>query len=586
MPNIKSEHHGWWGRLLHFVKIRFSLFVISIEALFVMLTTGVMYLSSEEVCLKLVRMIIDSEMDVITLTIRKNLGRVQNTVENVTWVVADDLQSPDLLFRDASHMVESNPDIYGTGIMFIPNYYPERGRWFEPYAVRKADGTVESKQLGGANHDYLVEDFFTKPIAANGGYWCEPYMDKDGANAIVSTYSAPVRDKTGRIVAVIGADISLSWLDDIINENKSLETTQRFLVTADYTMLAGDNIVMVQRIIDEAKNGGIQEKGYFTLSDNHKALKHIYYNMVGGKTGWLVFCVVDDNSVFGHLRRVQYSLLLMVLASVLLLGFIIWRSSRNQLRLLKVNAEKERYTSELLVAHNIQQSLLPQNYLKQEHVEIFGSVTPAREVGGDLFDYFFRDNKLYFCIGDVSGKGTPSAMLMSSTRSLFRAFSTRSGNLADNMGYINNALCEGNDSCMFVTLFMGVLDLTTGQLQYCNGGHDAPFIQTGGSWSRLPTESNIPLGLRTDEKFELQETVLQSCSTIFVYTDGLTEARSSKYELFGIKGVQQALQYCMDAHPREILATVKEEMKRFVGDAEQSDDLAMLAIRYTPTGKS
>ncbi len=583
MPNRKSEHHDWWRRSIHFVKIRLSLFVISIEAVFVMLITGVMYLSSEEAGLKLIGMLMDSEMDVITLTIRKNLAKVQSTVENVTWVVADDLRSPDLLFRDASQMVEHNPDIYGTGIMFIPDYYPEWGRWFEPYAVRKDDGTVESKQLGGANHDYLVEEFFTEPIAANGGYWCEPYLDKDGAKAIVSTYSAPVHDDTGRIVAVIGADISLSWLEDIINENKMLETTQRFLVTADYTMLAGENIAIVERIIDKVKNGKEESKGYFKLSDHQKNLKHVYFNPVGGKTGWTVFCVVDDNAVFGPLRRVQYLLLLMVLASVLVLGFIIWRTSRNQRRLLKVKAEKDRYSSELHVAHDIQQSLLPQNYLKQDHVEIFGSVTPAREVGGDLFDYFFRDNKLYFCVGDVSGKGTPAAMLMSSTRSLFRAFSTRSGHLADYMGCINKALSEGNDSCMFVTFFMGVLDLATGRLQYCNGGHDAPVILAGGSWTMLQTESNIPLGLSDEEKFELQETVLQPDSTIFLYTDGLTEATSSQHELFGMQRVQQALQYCVDAHPRQILATVTEEMKRFVGDAEQSDDLTMLAIRYTPT---
>ncbi len=575
-----DSRHNWWKRLKSFVKAHTSMAIVVVAALLLEITTGILYYTAQDIINRTLSLLIESEMNAISLSIRNHLAKVEITLDNMAWVVTEDLGEPDSLFSVTYQLVEHNPAIHGSSITCITNLYPQRGYWFEPYAVRRANGTIESMQLGSAEHDYTKSEFFTEPIAKGTGYWCEPYMDRDGAKEIVTSYGVPVRDYTDKIVAVVDADISLDWLDAVVNERRSYQSTQHFLVTGKNHMLAGQDSLLCNKLIGLIKNNN--GLGYFTMKGENDQLQHIFYTPIGGKTDWILISMVDDAEVFGELRQVRLFLLLMILAGFLLLGFIVWRTSRNLKHLRKVNAEKERISSELRVASKIQQSMLPPNYLKQDNVEIFGSLVPAREVGGDLFDYFIRDAKLFFCIGDVSGKGTPSAMLMASTRSLFRAFSTRQNNPAYIMQSVNEAACQGNDSCMFVTLFIGVLDLPTGRLHYCNAGHDAPFVMVSQQWSMINVKPHLPIGLFDDMKFDEQETYLQPESTIFLYTDGLTEAMDSKRKLFGINRVKAVLGTCTGKHPQELEYTVSNAVHEFVGDAEQSDDLTMLSIRYMP----
>jgi sigma-B regulation protein RsbU (phosphoserine phosphatase) len=236
------------------------------------------------------------------------------------------------------------------------------------------------------------------------------------------------------------------------------------------------------------------------------------------------------------------------------------------------------------VASQIQQTMLPPRSLDMDGVNIYGSLVPAREVGGDLFDYYIRDEKLFFCVGDVSGKGAPSAMLMGVIHSLFRAFSAHENNPARVIQAINENSCRGNDANMFVTLFMGVLDLPTGHLRLCNAGHDAPIVLHDGHSSMLNVKAHLPVGVFDDTIYEVQETHLEPGSTIFLYTDGLTEAKKGRNQLFGIQYTEKVLTKCAvdQMMPRQILEVLTQEVHRFVGDAEQSDDLTMLAIRYMP----
>jgi sigma-B regulation protein RsbU (phosphoserine phosphatase) len=220
--------------------------------------------------------------------------------------------------------------------------------------------------------------------------------------------------------------------------------------------------------------------------------------------------------------------------------------------------------------------------MHQDDVDICGSLVPAREVGGDLYDYFIRDEKLFFCIGDVSGKGVPAAMLMAVTHGLFRSASAHESNPARIMQYINEVSCQGNDSNMFVTMFIGVLDLPTGHLRYCDAGHDAPFITVDGQWSMTDIIPHLPVGVFDDVKYGVQKTSLQPDSTIFLYTDGLTEAKNEGHEQFGLERTKAVLNTCSDKEPQQVLEMVTEAVGGFVKDAEQSDDLTMLAIRYTP----
>ena len=578
-----NSQKGLWKRLQHFIKANTSLTVIIVAALLLELTTGILFYSAQNIIKHNAQRLIEREMNALYLCIRNKLAQVEVTVDNMSWVVNRDLQQANWMYEITELLVKNNTFIQSSGIAFTPDYYPKQGRWFEPCAIRKEDGSIESKQLGSANHDYTKAEFYTVPMVTGKCHWCEPYMDKDGSKNEVTTYSVPVRLDDGKIVAVIIVDISLDWLEDIMNEEKVYKSTRRFLTTGHYTLLAGDDTPIFNEALKIIRADD-DKKGYFTLNDEKGNKQHVFYTAIGGKTDWVLVNILDDNDVFGKLRRIRLSLLLPVMIGLLFIGFIVWRSSCNLERLRKMNAEKERIDSELRIANHIQQSMLPGQHLQRDDVDIFGSLVPAREVGGDLFDYYVRDEKLFFCIGDVSGKGTPSAMVMSVIHSLFRAFSAHESNPAHIMQNINEASCQGNDSNMFVTMLIGVLDLPTGNLRYCDAGHDSPFVIKNGDISMEECKPHLPLGVFEDIKYETQETMLAPDSTLFLYTDGLTEAKKGHKQYFGIQRTKEVIGHCAKERliPQQIIERVTEAVHQYVGDAEQSDDLTMLVIHYTP----
>lgn len=564
-----------------FFKTHTNLTIIIVAALLIELTTGIIYYNSQDIIKRTTIQVMERENNALYLCIRNKLAMVEVVLDNMSWIVTDDLLLPDSLSRATYQIVENNPMILGSSIACIPHLFPEHGYWFEPYSVRREDGSIETMQLGSESHDYTKLEFFTTPLATGKSHWCEPYWDKEGAKAQVTTYGAPVKNGKGEIVAVVEADLSLVWLEKVINESKAYPSNQRFLVTGNYNLLAGEDNQLLRTSLGYLKKDA-DKTGYVTMEDEKGQEKLLFYTPVGGKTDWILLNVLDSSDIFDKLRKIRTNLLLMVMAGLLLIGFIVWRSKCNLERLQQVNNEKKRISSELQVASQIQQMMLPHDHLQRDDMDVFGSLVPAREVGGDLFDYFIHDEKLYFCIGDVSGKGTPSAMLMAGTRSFFRAFSGHENNPGLIMQYINESACQGNDTNMFVTLFIGVLDLPTGHLRYCNAGHDVPMILTNGQWTCLEAKPHLPIGLFNEVKYNMMETYIQPNSTIFLYTDGLTEAKNCEHKQFGIKQVEEVLATCTDMHPQELLETIGKAVHGFVGGAEQSDDLTMLAIRYTP----
>ena len=582
---------SWVRKAVSFMKAHTSLTVIIVAALLIELTTGIIYYNSQDIIKRTTIRVMERENNALLLCIRNKLQEVEVVLDNMSWIVTDDLIRPDSLTRETYQIVENNPMILGSSIACIPNLFPELGRWFEPYSIRREDGTIETMQLGGPNHDYTTSEFFAVPLTTGKSCWCEPYWDHEGAKARITTYGVPVKNGKGEIVAVVEADLSLTWLEEVVNEDKIYKSNQRFLVTGKYNLLAGEDNELFRLSLERLKkeigehrlsNG---ENSYLTMEDGAGNEKLLFYSLVGGKTDWILLNVLDSSDIFGELSRVRRNLLLMVMTGLLLVGFIVWRSKRNLERLQQVNAEKERISSELRVASQIQQSMLPHSHLKQDGVDIFGSLVPAREVGGDLFDYFIRDGKLFFCIGDVSGKGTPSAMLMAGMRSFFRAFSGHEDNPARIMQHINESACQGNDTNMFVTLFIGVLDLYSGRLHYCDAGHDKPIVLSEELFiSTLDCNPHLPIGLFDDVAYTVQEATLTAGSTLFLYTDGLTEAMNAEHQQFGLQRIDDVLRKCLEnqLHPKDILDAINREVHRFVKNAEQSDDLTLLAIRYTP----
>ena len=287
-----------------------------------------------------------------------------------------------------------------------------------------------------------------------------------------------------------------------------------------------------------------------------------------------------DNQQRAALRNVLLHLL-----GLLLLGFIVVRAVTHLRRLQAVNTEKERIAGELRLARDIQQSMIPKTFPgfpERDDVELFATLTPAREVGGDFYDFLIHDDRLFFCIGDVTGKGVPAALLMTVMRSMFRtearqtAVAADTSQAADIVSRMNALLCDEQTSGYFVTLFVGVLHLTTGTLDYCNAGHESPTL--GGE--PLDIRHNLPVGALPAWQYEGQQARLHAGDTLFLYTDGLSEARdSSERPLARCNVLKMARQWAY-LTPRQLVERMADAARSHAGSAEQSDDITLLAIRW------
>ena len=561
-----------------------SLTVIISAVLLLELMMGFMFYSAQAFIQRTMERMVGVEMNAIYLCIRNKLANVEVTIDNMSWVVGESLDEPSWMFQLSKEMLMHNPSFWGSGVAFTPHFYSGRAKFFEPYAVRRGD-SILTMQVGRSGIDHTKKEYYRIPVEEGRSHWSEPYVDSVGAMSVVTTYSTPIRDTQNHIVGVTFADITTNWLEDVLNEEKVYASTQRLLVTGHYNRLAGKETPVLEEVLKLLKEDN-DLSDYFMLESKDGVKHHVFYTPVGGKTNWVLINILDDNEVFGRLRFMRMMMLLPLVLGLFFAGIIVWRTSHNLKHLRQVNAEKERIDSELQVASQIQQNMLPQGDVHFENLEIEGFLKPAREVGGDVYDYFFRDEKLFFCIGDVSGKGAPSAMLMTVVHALFRLSSAHESNPARIMQIINEVACQNGESNMFVTLFIGVLDMPTGHLRYCDAGHDAPFVlpDTASSTAiaQLPVNPHLPVGVFDDTKYVAQEIDLQEACLIFLYTDGLTEARNAAHKLFGLKRVESVLNDCIGSTPENTLDTIVQSVDDFVKDAEQSDDLTMLAVRYIP----
>lgn len=253
---------------------------------------------------------------------------------------------------------------------------------------------------------------------------------------------------------------------------------------------------------------------------------------------------------------------------------------------IKVATEqKASMDRDLQIAHDIQQGLLPQNFPafpERNDLDIYGLQLPAKQVGGDLFDFQMRDNKLYFCIGDVSGKGVPAALFMSVTCNLFRYSAKSTNDPAAIVSAINNQLEQGNESNLFCTLFVGVLNMETGHLNYCNAGHNGPILIHEGECSYIKPNGDIPAGLIKDFPYKNESTDLCKDDVVFLYTDGVTEAENRTKDLFGEKALMDVVTRCKNCNMNDLAENVRYEVSGFVNYAEQSDDFTILCLKYNP----
>ena len=472
------------------------------------------------------------------------------------------INEPDSIFAATRLAVNTLRANTSMAVAFIPNYFPKRGEFFEACSSRFSEDSIYTRQIGSAEHDYTQMEWWQNGFVHDSCWWCEPYLDDSGSKTYVVSCSCPVRDRKGRVVAVVCIDMSL---DELKNISEYLQVYPNSYYTIRSS--SGMDIVPAPDTVPGRK-----------------------YNIFGEEidaTGWHIEIIIPDDELFRDLNHIGRIVAILMLLGLAMLILIVWYAGRNNKRLIESTARNQSIENELNIARKIQMAMLPNRFppfSDYPNINAYGEVIPAKEVGGDLFDFYIRENKLFFCVGDVSGKGVPASIVMAMTRSFFRSFSSYLNSPAQIVTQMNDSLSgEGNDQSMFVTLFLGVLDLSTGELKYCNAGHNAPIKVRGerlevrgGSLSCVP---NLPIGVLSGFEYKEQETKMEVGDTLFLYTDGLTEAENSAHEQFGEQRMAERLSVIGERTPQEIIEAMQQAVASFVGEAEQSDDLTMFAIR-------
>ncbi|MBR5297268.1 MAG: SpoIIE family protein phosphatase, partial [Parabacteroides sp.] len=378
-------------------------------------------------------------------------------------------------------------------------------------------------------------------------------------------------------------------------------------------------------VVEEIGRGMIEGKTAMHSLQNDSLLSYVFYAPVKS-TGWSVAVVAPYSDVFSGVEKMKHVVLFIFILGLLLLvafGYYTIKrlttplrdfslaaiqvaegnfkaalpkiKSRDEMQSLSdsfafmqksllsymeelkfTTAKKERIESELRIASEIQMGMVPKvfpPFPERKDFDLYATLISAKEVGGDLYDFFLRDNKLYFIIGDVSGKGVPASLIMAVTCRLFRTQTVYFDDPAAIVSSLNNAVAETNESNMFVTSFLGILDLTSGKLRYCNAGHNAPLLLTKrGEVSYMNVKPNLALGLFADFPYEGEEVLLDNGSTLFLYTDGVTEAENTALELFSEDRLLNLIKESKHKNVRELIEIILQNVREHAGEKEQNDD--------------
>ena len=539
-----------------------------------------------------------NELIIKTLRVKDILSLGESALLNHLWYAERFVSEPDSMYAVVERVVAMNANVVGASIAFEPNYYKDKGYLFEPYARREGD-SICLQDISGEVHDYTASDFYTVCMKGDTLKWSDPYYDADGAQDYVTTYALPLRDNEGKPIGAMCLDLSLDWMGVIMNQRHHYPSSFNLFLSPDGKLIAGPNpdsvsTEKVDKIVAMINDSSVyreetSNKRTKMLSfDDEGDMAYVYYAYMKGNPHWQVAVVCYDDEVYGKLNQLRVFISILSLAGLLLLCYILWRTARTLIHLHEARLKNESIDSELRVAQNIQRDMIPKDnppFPDRDDLDIHGQLVPAKEVGGDLFDFFIRDEKLFFCIGDVSGKGVPSALIMAVIHTQFRMASANESNPGRILQNINRIACEGNTFNIFVTFFIGVLDLPLGRLRYCNAGHDLPvLLPTGdGKPVEIPANAHLPIGVFPDTPYQMQEMDITPGSTLFLYTDGLTEARNIHRELLGRERVMQTLEDCIGLDAGQVIQKMTSVVGQYAEGAEQSDDLTMLAIRYTPS---
>ena len=504
------------------------------------------------------KMIVTQAEDAVRNLVKTTTGKIDRLMSDVEtavasqrWIIGEKLADPDYMYRITRELVENNEFICGSTVAFRSGYYPAKGHFFAPYSCRAADGSIKSFQLGTEENDYFVQSWYVDPTASGGPTWSEPYFDAGGGRVWMSTYSVPVRDASGALAAIFTADLSLEQLMDYVEKIRPYANS--------YVIMKAGDKVLVGEAEERAKRDGAYVGKVLDISDR-------------AENGWTVEigCPIEE-IMRGPQRIIARITVFSALGLCLILGLSVFYT----MRLQNSTALRERMAGELNTAKKIQMDMLPKDF----PANLFALLRPAREVGGDLYDFALHGDVVYFVVGDASGKGVPAALFAFMAGTVFRMCCALKLDPGEICGRINEALAHNNEMNMFVTLFVGALDLKTGELKFSSAGHNPPVvIRPDGEAEFLKAERRPPTGAISGTFYPLQSVRLARGSKILVYTDGITEAENAALAQYGESRLLSCASGYAGLGVREMAQGLLASVDRFVAGAEQSDDITVLAV--------
>jgi len=525
--------------------------------------------------------------------------------------------SPSTIQTILTQTLKDNNSFFGMTVALEPQVIVK-----EPYSpyYYKRNNKIAYANLASNTYNYLKHPWYTQ--AKYQARWSQPYFDKGGGNVLMATYSNPLKYHS-QFAGVVTIDITLEWLQKLISDIHILDSGYAFLLSKDNAILVhpDPSKIMQKYSISSFKyNQIIKEKNHW-----------IYYATMG-ETKFILAIVLPSNELFASLHQMSLiSIVLAIVGSILLIITMILISRRISAPLehvvtltddisrghfdtkialpknkdeiyrlsLSVNRmqkaiknyiedlknatiKEERIESELSIARSIQMSMLPQKRFSFKSISIYASLQPAKAVGGDFYDFFtLGDNHLCFVIADVSGKGVPAALYMSVTISYIRAYAKTTTDPSTIVSTLNDTLASNNNANMFVTLFLGIINLKNRELHYVNAGHNNPYIITSKIDAALLISSgDCVVGAFEGLAYHSHKRSLQSNDKLFLYTDGVTEAFAKDGEAFGDKRLQKVLTSSQSLSNEEILNAVMRSLEDFCKNYEQSDDITLLAIEF------
>lgn len=639
---------GITGYIRRKLSVRVSLWVVMFAAIIFIAALGFLFYQSRDAVRQEAISHATQILDKTSLRVEGILNRVEVAANMTEWLVRRHPDKADSMLVYSRGVLQNNPDFYNCSIAFEPYYFKDQGRYFSAYSkhdgdtIRTIQGGSDNYQYFYMDW-YLMPSLLDHPCWTEPYMDMDT---RTNTSEMVTSYCMAIKNKAGEKIGVINMSLSLSWLSQTISAVKPYPNSYSimigrggtFFVHPDTTKITRQTI-FTQTI--EQPDTAMTALGH-AMQHGEEGMKHmtiegkdsyIFYKPLG-KTGCSMAIVCPESDIFSGFDRLRRTVMTIVCVGLLLMLYLFIRIITRELQPLRrlareaetiasgqfdaelpdfrrtdeigqlshsfgnmqqslvkyieelkeTTAQKASIESELNVASSIQMSMLPSVFPNCEGLDMYASMTPAKEVGGDLYGYLLKGDQLYFCLGDVSGKGVPASLFMAQVTRLFRTLANQQIAPADICTQMNEALSgEENSTFMFVTLFVGLVDLKTGHLSFCNAGHNPPVIGGGEHHGEfLQMLPNCPIGVMPGLQFQGEEIDSIKGRPLFIYTDGLNEAENRQYEQFGEERLLDILRNTHFETARQVIETLAAEVEHHRDGADPNDDLTMMCLRINP----